>query len=170
MIRYAILMFCLIFAQAAVAQQATFQDPLLDSLVGHWALTGTIGGKPVTHDVLAGWGLNHQYLEFREISREINKDGEPVYESVVYIGWDEPKNEYACAVIDTFGGFSTQSIGRAPRNGDSIALVFQDRDDSGTFHNTLAWRAASDSWTMNMDQESGGKLTPFARTVLVRAK
>jgi hypothetical protein len=172
MIRKTILAFCcLALASPALAQQPTFHDALLDSLVGHWVLTGTIGKKTTTHDVTATWVLNHQYLEFQEISREKNKDGTPVYEAAVYIAWDQPTSEYVCAFLDVFGDISTESFGHAPRKGDSIALVFQDRKDTGKFHNTLTYRRADDSWTMNMDQEDPkGKLTPFARTTLTKAK
>jgi hypothetical protein len=44
--------------------------------------------------------------------------------------------------------------------------VFQDRDDSGKFHTTFVYNGAENSWTMKMDQETAGKLSPFARTTL----
>jgi hypothetical protein len=171
MIRKSILVFCcLSFAGPAVAQQATFRDPLLDHLVGHWVLTGMIGGRKTVHDVSAAWVLNHQYLEFQETSREKNKDGAPFYQSAVYIGWDEPTKEYVCAFLDTFGGFYSEANCHAPRAAGKIALVFQDRGDPGKFYNTLSYDRASDRWTMNMDQETAGKFAPFARTILARTK
>lgn len=38
-------------------------------------------------------------------------------------------------------------------------------DESRAFHNALSRRPTDDSWTTNMDRDSAGKLTPFARTV-----
>lgn len=158
------------FAPPALAQQATFHDALLDRLAGRWVLKGTIDKGKTTHDVSATWVLAHQYLELREISREKNKDGSPFYQATVYIGWDAKLRQYVCVWLDDYGSISTQSLGHAPRAGDAIAFVFQDRDDSGTFHTTFTWHKADSSWTMDMDQETGGRLSPFARTVLTRVK
>ncbi|HWA30435.1 MAG TPA: hypothetical protein VG867_05030 [Rhizomicrobium sp.] len=157
-------------AAPAIAQQATFRDDLVGHLAGKWVLTGEIARKQITHDVTAAWVLNHQYLEFRETSREKNADGSPYYDAAVYIGWDESKKHYVCVWLDDFGSISTQSLGYAMRKGDSIPFVFQDRDDAGKFHTTFSYLADSNSWTMNMDQETDGKLTPFARTTLTPAK
>ncbi len=52
------------------AQQTTFQDSLLDHMIGKWVLQGTIAGKETTHDVIAEWVLSHQYLQLHETSRE----------------------------------------------------------------------------------------------------
>jgi hypothetical protein len=155
---------------SAHAQQATLRDPLLDKLVGHWVLSGPLAGHPATHDVTAQWVLNHQYLEFRETSREKNKAGEPSYTADVFIGWDEPTHQYVCVWLDDYGDISTQSLGHAPRDGDSIRFVFQDAHDPGRFHTTFAYNRPNGSWTMNMDNETNGKLSPFARTILTPAK
>jgi hypothetical protein len=160
----------LLLATPAFAQQATFQDPLVDHLAGKWVLIGQMDRGSVTHDVTAEWVLAHQYLELHEVSREKNKDGAPVYQASVYIGWDATKRIYDCVWLDDYGSISTQSLGYATPDGASIAFVFQDRDDPGRFHTTFAWHAGDGSWSMDMDQEANGKLTPFARTVLKRAQ
>jgi hypothetical protein len=41
-------------------QQTTFQDSLLEHMVGKWILQGTIAGKETTHDIVAEWVLGHQ--------------------------------------------------------------------------------------------------------------
>ena len=69
----------LLAATPALAQQATFNDPLVNHLAGKWVLTGQMDKEPVTHDVAAEWVLAHQYLEIHEVSREKNNDGSPVY-------------------------------------------------------------------------------------------
>jgi hypothetical protein len=157
-------------ASPASAQQATFHDDLLDHLTGKWVLTGEIVHKPTTHDVSATWVMNHQYLQIRETSREKNADGSPFYDAMVYIGWDESTKHYVCIWLDDYGSISTQSLGYAVRDGNSIPFVFQDRDDASKFHTTFAYDAASNSWTMDMDQGPDGKLQLFARTTLVPAK
>jgi len=157
-------------ATPAAAQQATFNDPLVDHLAGQWVLTGQMDKGQTTHDITAQWVLAHQYLEFHEVSREKNKDGSPAYQATVYIGWDAKKKIYDCVWLDDFGSISTQSLGYATPDGNRIAFVFQDRDDPGSFHTTFTWHPESGSWTMDMDQLEDGKLEPFARTTLAPTK
>ncbi|HVV66399.1 MAG TPA: hypothetical protein VHC42_13100 [Rhizomicrobium sp.] len=158
-------------ASGAFAQQATFEDPLVDRLAGEWVLTGQMDKGPVTHDVTARWVLAHQYLELDEVSRERNKDGSPVYQAKVFIGWDAGKKIYDCVWLDDYGGISTQSLGYAAPDGSRLAFAFHNRDDPGGFHTTFAWRPESGAWSMDMDSvTTAGKIEPFARTVLTRAK
>jgi hypothetical protein len=156
-------------AAPALAQQAAFSDPLVDHLAGHWVLQGRMDKGQVTHDVSAEWVLAHQYLEIHEVSREKNKDGSPVYQAKVFIGWDATRKIYDCVWLDDYGSISTQSLGYATPSGDSIAFVFQDRDDPGKFHTTFTWHPEDGTWAMDMDNEADGKRTAFARTVLARA-
>ena len=140
---------------------------MLDHLVGKWVLTGEIGHKKTTHDISAEWVLEHQYLEIHETSRERKTDGAPAYDATIYIGWDAPTKRYACVWLDDFGDISTQSIGRANLDGDSIPFVFIDVGDDNRVHTTFAYQRAANRWTMNIDQGPEGNLQPFARTVLV---
>jgi len=169
--RYAIALTALLAATPAFAQQATFNDPLVDHLAGKWVLTGLMDKGPVTHDVTAEWVLAHQYLEIHETSREKNKDGSPVYEAKVFIGWDAGKKIYDVVWLDDYGSISTQSLGYATPNGKSLDFVFHNRDDAGGFHTIFTWRPDEGAWSMNMDSiTTAGKAEPFARTVLTAAK
>jgi len=169
--RTAIALATLLATTPAFAQQATFNDPLVDHLAGKWVLTGQMDKGQVTHDFTAEWVLAHQYLEIHEISREKNKDGSPVYQAKVFIGWDAGKKIYDCVWLDDYGSISTQSLGYAKPNGNGIAFVFQNRDDAGSFHTTFAWHPESGTWTMDMDQVNAvGKSEIFARTTLTSAK
>jgi len=154
-------------AAPAGAQQATLRDPLLDHLVGHWVLEVRMDKGETTHDISAEWVLGHQYLELQEVSRDKNADGSPAYQALVFIGWDAKLKIYDCVWLDDYGSISTQSLGYATPSGDSIAFVFQDRDDANKFHTTFTWRKDG-TWAMDMDAEANGKLLPFARTVLTR--
>jgi len=112
--------------------QPTFHDHLLDHLAGNWVLQGTIAGKETTHDIAAEWVLGHQYVRIHEVSREKNSQGQPAYEAMVFVGWDQPSAEYVCMWLDTYGGMSDTSIGRAQRDGDEIHFLFKDKDS--VFH------------------------------------
>ncbi len=153
----------------ASAQQQTFQDLLLDHLVGTWVLQGTIAGSATTHDIACEWVLGHQYVRFHEVSREKNASGQAEYEAIVFIGWDQALGQYACLWLDNTGGggLTGQAIGHAKREGDEIAFLFKGQDGS-VFHTTFAYGKESDTWEWRMDGEEGGKLQPFARVKLTR--
>jgi hypothetical protein len=153
----------------ASAQQSTFQDSLLEHLVGKWVMTGTIGGDSTTHDISAEWVLAHQYMRIHEVSREKNADGEAAYEAIVFIGWDRPDSQYACLWLDVTGGggLSAQAIGHGRRTGSEIPFQFRGSDGS-VFHNTFVYNRQSDTWEWRMDGEENGTLQPFARVRLTR--
>lgn len=166
-----ILVALVMLSLSALAQPATFQDPLLDHLTGHWVLKGTIAGKETTHDVTSEWVLGHQYVRLHEVSREKNAKGEPEYEAIVFIGWDEPSSQYSCLWLDCTGGggLSAQAIGHAKRGGDEIAFLFEGQD-AGIFHTTFSFDKGAGTWQWLMDNEESGKLKPFARLKLTKKK
>ena len=137
----AILALLFVTSFSASAQGPTRKDPLLDRLAGTWILQGTIAGQETTHDIESEWVLSHEYLRFHETSREKNAQGQPAYEAIVFIEWDEPSNEYKCLWLDS---------------------------TAGGVHTTFAYNRATDTWIWLIDNESGGKLTPFARVKLTR--
>jgi hypothetical protein len=162
--------FFILLSVSTLAQQpATFQDPLLDHFVGPWVLTGTIGGAATTHDVDVAWVLGHQYVCIQETSREKDGKGQPAYEAIVFIGWDQPTGQYSCIWLDNTGGGGLVgwAIAHAKRESDKIAFLFKGADGS-PFHTTFTYDKNGDSWQWKMDGEEGGKLTPFARVKLTR--
>jgi hypothetical protein len=152
------------------AQSGGWQDPLLDRLTGHWVLHGTLAGKETTHDVAADWVLGHEYVRLHEVSREKNRDGQPAYEAIVFVGWDASSSQYACLWLDSTGGggLSGQAIAHAKRSGDELPFVFKESDGSISFTNTFVHHKESDSWAWIMDNVEKGKSTPFARLTLER--
>ena len=170
---------CMISFSAA-AQQPAHNDPLLDRLAGSWILQGTIAGQETTHDIESEWVLNHEYLRFHETSREKNAQGQPAYEAIVFIEWDESSSQYKCLWLDsTAGGGLSAPIALGKRGNDEITFFFRDEDkgdkekdknknkDSGV-HTVFSYNKAADTWSWLIDNESAGKRTPFARVKLTR--
>ena len=155
----------------ASAQDAPRPGPSLDSLAGAWVLTGDIHGTPTTHDITTEWLLNREYLQLHEVSRERDAAGHPAYEAIVLIGWDAAAGEYQGLWLDITGGggLSVYGIGRGRPAGDSIPFVFPAPPGGGGFHNTFVYSARERTWRWIMDNESAGKLTPFARLTLARS-
>ncbi len=160
---------CLLLPLGVFAQQSKFEDRLLDHMVGHWVLKGVIAGQQTTHDVTVEWVLAHQYLQLHEISQEKDSAGHPAYEALVFIGWDQSINQYACLWLDITGssGLTSQAIAHAPRSADTLAFLFKGGDGS-LFHTTFIYDEVTDTWQWLMDGEENGKLQPFARVILKR--
>jgi len=153
----------------ASAQTSGLRDPLLDRLIGEWVMEGTIGGDQVTHDLVFEWVLGHHYVRFHEVARERDSTGAPAYEAIVFIGWDQASQRYACLWLDTTGGegLTSQAIGYGAASGDSIPFVFHFPDGS-PFYNTFSYDRATDTWQWQMDGEENGARQPFARVTLAR--
>src|SRR5438477_8888405 len=138
--------------------------PLSDRLVGKWVMQGTIGGKETSHDVDADWVLNDGYVRLHEVSREKDPNGLPAYEAIVFISWDERSHEYLCLWLDSTSnsGLSNGVIGRARPDTDKIPFLFKIKTNE-TFHTTFLYDKNSDSWQWIIDDETDGKIRPFAR-------
>jgi hypothetical protein len=156
---------------SASAQEPTRKDPLLDRLTGNWILQGTIAGHETMHDIESDWVLNHEYLRLHETSREKNAQGQPAYEAIILIEWDESSNEYKCLWLDSTGGGGLSApIAPGKRGNDEITFLFRDKDkekDSGV-DTKFVYNKGTDTWNWLIDNEDGGKLTSFARVKLTR--
>lgn len=159
-----------VLTSSALAQPAPPKDPLLERLAGTWVLRGTIAGQQTTHDVTAEWVLNHLYLRLYEVSREKDAAGQPTYEAIILIGWDETAREYQCQWLDTTGGgaLKAESVGLGKREGDKIPFLWKDKDGTLSFNNTFSYDRRADSWAWIMDNIQKGKPVPFGRVTLTR--
>lgn len=151
------------------SQELTSPDSLLNRLAGKWILNGTIDGQKTIHDIDVHRVLNGQYLQLKEISREKDQKGNPLYEAIVYICWEESKKQYSCLWLDNTsnGGISNGIIGRAKQNGDKIELIFK-YGDTNQFHTIFLYDKYTNTWQWLMDGEENGKLLPFARVILTK--
>jgi hypothetical protein len=166
----AILALLFVTSFSACAQEPARKDPLLDRLAGNWILQGTIAGHETTHDIQSEWVLNHEYLRIHEASREKNAQGQPAYEAIVFIEWNESSSEYRCLWLDSTGGGGL-AVPASPgkRGNDEIAFVFKDKDDKDSGVRTrFVYSKGDDTWNWLIDNEYGGKLTSFARVRLSR--
>ena len=164
-----ILLLVLFVPTTLKSQQLTSPDSLLNRLTGKWILNGTIDGQKTIHDIDAQRVLNGQYVQLKEVSREKDQKGNPLYEAIVYICWEESKKQYSCLWLDNTsnGGISNGIIGRAKYNGDKIEMIFK-YGDTSQFHTTFLYDRDTDTWQWFMDGEENGKLQPFARVKLTK--
>lgn len=127
-----------------------FDDPLLDHMIGHWTMTGTLAGRPVHHAVEAEWVLAHQFLRIHEIGAIDAKTGRSDYEAMPMIGYDNTSERYVAHWIDVFGGRWSETLGYGKRNGDEIDFVFEYPD--GPFRTDFIWNAKAGTWRWHMTQ------------------
>ena len=166
------LFFTCLAAPAALAQAQApgSAEALLDRMTGHWAMTGTIAGKPTTHDVDVDWVLKREYIRIHEVSRDKDRSGGVGYEAWIYIVWDPTKSEYAIMWLDNTAAtnFAAEGIGHAKPDGDRIPFIFKDADGSG-IQTTFAYDRANDRWSWTIDNvDKSGKLSSFAKVMLTR--
>jgi hypothetical protein len=159
----------LLFPFSVSAQPTPAQDSLLDHMTGKWILKGTIAGTETTHDISSEWVLGHQYIQIKEVSREKDSSGKPVYDAIVFITRDQNSNEYTCLWLDNTGngGLNGKAIGHAKSNINKIEFIFKGSDNSN-FHTTFEYSRDTDTWRWFMDSEDNGKLQSFARLTLKR--
>jgi hypothetical protein len=158
---------CFIFSAGFVfGQQPAVHDPLLDQMTGNWVLQGTIMGQENTHDIAAEWVLGHQFVRIHEVSREKNAQGQPDYEAMAFVGWDQPTGDYVCAWLDTYGGMTPATFGRGKRDGNEIHFLFKDKDS--VFHTRFIYHKETSTWEWRMDSEEKGTTKPFLRAKLTK--
>jgi hypothetical protein len=150
------------------AQQPPLTSPLLDHLAGKWLMRGSVGTQATTHEFDAEWVIQHHYLRFREVSQEKNEKGEPKYDAIVYIGWNENPKRYACVWLDVFGGLATESIGVATPNENELSFVFTDEHGETSFTNTFVYDPKTNTWENRLDNIVKGQVKPFARFKLTK--
>ena len=148
---------------------ASFEDELLDRLVGEWVMRGQIAGDDIVHDLEVEWILANHYIQIKEVSRERDENGDPEYEALVLIGWDDAIEQYACLWLDVTGGegLTNGVIGKASRDGDAIPFVF-DMGGDAAIHNTFGYDRESDRWNWVIDNVRGGTPSRFANVTLTR--
>src|ERR1700722_9267007 len=98
------------------------------------------------------------------------QQGQPAYEAIVFIEWDESSREYKCLWLDSTGGGGLSApIAQGKRGNDEIAFFLKDKDDKDSgVRTTFAYSKGADTWNWLIDNETGGKRTPFARVKLTR--
>jgi hypothetical protein len=158
----------LALSSPVTARQQSTPASLLGHLAGAWVMRGTLQNQQTTHDVEAAWVLNGGYMQLHEVSREKDSKGAPAYEAIIYISVDQKTGEFSCLWLDTTSnaGLTNGVMGRGTAKGNSIPFLFKSGAD--IFHNTFTYTPSADSWQWQLDDENGGKMTPFARLTLTR--
>jgi hypothetical protein len=78
-------------------------------------------------------------------------------------------NEYRCLWLDsTAGGGLAVPTSQGTGGNNEIVFLFKGDDRASSIHTTFTYNKATDTWNWLIDNESGSKLTSFARVELSR--
>jgi hypothetical protein len=156
-------------AQPVDGPNRIFHDELLDHMEGSWNLTGTVHGQNASHIVEAAWVLNHQFLQIHEKDQApAGAKGNPPYEALVMIGYDNASDRYVVHWNDIYGGRFSETLGYGTKTKNEIEFVFEYPD--GPFHTTFRWLPEKKQWEWLMrTKDKAGIWTNFAHFTLTRA-
>jgi len=151
------------------ANSSLIRHQLLEQLLGRWVLRGTIAGQSVVHDVQAEWVLAHKYIRIHEVSRSKDTEGNPEYEAMVFITWNNPSQQYSCGWLDVFGGLTIESIGVAPPKETELPFTFKNENGDVTLTNVFLYSPRDNGWEWRIDNVEKGVSKEFARVRLTRS-
>jgi hypothetical protein len=134
-------------AQSAASPAAL--DSLLDRLVGHWTMQGTVRGRPATYALDAARTLRGRFVELH--MRDVHEP--PAYEARVFIGVDSAGRRYIAHWLDNFGAAYSIPPATGTARGDTLELDFPYPD--GAFHDTFIYQRPNDAWTMRLESADG---------------
>jgi hypothetical protein len=127
------LVWVLIVAAVAMAQDKTsqsFQDDLLDHLLGKWDITGIVHGNRSRQTLQAEWVLHHQFLRVDEKSMEDVARMDMPYEGVFFIGYDNTEKRYVAHLMNVFCGRDSEALGYGEQEGNKIRFIFNGPEGS----------------------------------------
>jgi len=145
--RYFSFMWVLVVAATVMAQEKasqSFEDDLLDHLLGTWDVAGMVHGNPSKQTLQAEGVLHHQFLRVYEKSRENVAQTNVPYEGVLFIGYDSTDKHYVTHLMNVFGGRDSETLGYGERKGNEIKFVFKAPD--GSVEEQFIWEADSKAW------------------------
>ena len=124
--------------------------PFFEGALGHWLLTGEVGGHPIEQHVIIEPELDGRYLRIQYLPSTIQPTDEP-YAAVAIVGREGDTYRYSLFDAYTPGA---GPVGVGIPDGDALTFVFDYPD--GPFRTTF--RRVADGWDIDLVGASG----PFA--------
>jgi hypothetical protein len=136
----------------------SFQDDLLDHLVGKWNITSVAHGFSSTAVLEAEWVLNHQYLHYRLKSNEVIPWIKMPMEIDCFISYNYNSKRYVVLGMSVFGVDDFEGFCYGSRNGNELKLVQEANNDADpTNIQRYTWEPTSNSWTIQSRPIVAGK-------------
>ena len=128
-------------------------EALLEKLVGHWEMRGTVRNQPVTYRMDGARALQSKFVELKleDVSQP------PAYEARVFLGADSTR--LIVHWLDRFGAALSIPHGIGSVRGDTLQFTFAYA--TGPFRDTFVYDRRTDSWHLvfeSGDSTGGWKL------------
>ena len=165
------LLACVMTTSGAFAQAnpPTFQDDLLNHLVGKWDATGTVHGRPSSQTFEVDWVLNHQFLRIHEKTVENVAGTNLPFEALLFIGYDKTNKRYILHSLSVWGGGRPGEFVYGERSGNEVK--FTDTFQGRRGHSRLVWEPESRTWRYIAGLENDkGEFKTTVELKLTRAK
>jgi hypothetical protein len=150
------------FSVSAQTPAAIPENPLLQQLVGHWRMAGTVRGKPVVYDLAAQRILDNRFVELhmKDVARPA------AYEAIVSIGEDTIPGRVLVHWLDSFGAAYSVPYGSGTVSGDTVQ--FEIPYPERPFRDTIVFQRDKRGWVFRIEASDGhGGWKPFADYTLL---
>lgn len=148
----------------AQTPKAVAMDGLLGHLVGHWTMTGTVRGQPVSYTLDARRVLHGRFVELH--MQDVHHP--PAYEARVFIGVDSARVRYIAHWLDNFGAAYSIPPATGEMQGDTVILHFAYPERP--FRDAFTYDRRGDRWYFRLEAaDTGGTWQLFAEYQVVRS-
>ncbi len=160
------LLTAMVISQLTFAQSSgdtlnhTFQDDLLNHLVGKWKVTSVAHGFSSTAVIEATWVYNHQHLQLHFKGNDtIPWIGVPM-EFDYFVGYNQNYKRYVIHGISVFGNDDDEGFWYGYRNGNELKILgkplITSTSDSMVVQR-LIWQPETNTWHIQSRQSANGK-------------
>ncbi len=116
-------------------------------------------------DVRARWVLRDLFLEVSFSSVKPGTDGNPDYEALYLMGYDQKEDKYILHLFDTYGVSAKPVPGIGVRDDDSIKFRFD--YSIGLWLNVFTWKPEKRSWLNTITYQKDERTVIFAEKELL---
>ena len=138
----------------------TFQDDLLNHLVGTWTVNSVAHGFSSTAVISAEWVYNHQHLHVHFKGNDtIPWIGAPM-EYDYFIGYNHNYKRYVIHGMSVFGNDDDEGFWYGYRNGNELKILgkpFITSTSDSMVVQRLTWQPDTNTWLIQSRQSANGK-------------
>jgi hypothetical protein len=147
------------FAQSAGdSTNLSFQDDLLNHLVGKWDVSAIAHDEKFSLVLEAKWVLNHQYLHIHYKSHEIVPWLKVPFEAELFFGYNQSNKRYTVHEMTVHGDDGPyEGFCYAYQTGNEFKLMKKHLGSDDATVSRFTWEPSSKSWQMDMRLLIDGK-------------
>jgi hypothetical protein len=147
------------FAQSAEdSANGSFQNDLLNHLVGKWDVVAIAHGEKFIFNLKAEWVMNHQYLHIHFKSNEVVPWLKVPFEAEYFFGYNKTTKRYTVHEMTVHGDDGPyEGFCYAYQTGNEFKLMKKHAGSDNATVQRFTWEPKSKSWEINMTLLIDGK-------------